>query len=176
MATVVSSNIKNKVQEHRLLTLWKKWGGSVVGRRIFNLIFSRFVPYSGSIKSQIIKLEPGHVVVELKDRKSIRNHLNCIHAIALANLGELSSGLAMIAAVPSDIRAIVVNLEIEYLKKARGKLIAEGKATPPETITESVSSVAISEIKDAENDIVARVTVHWLLSPKPDQQRKQHHD
>lgn len=148
-------------------------GSSVAGRRLFNFMFARFVPYSGSIKSQIIKLEPGHVVVELKDRKSIRNHLNSIHAIALANLGELSSGLAMIAAVPSDVRAIVVNLEIEYLKKARGKLIAEGRATPPNSITESVSSVAISEIKDEAGDLVSRVTVHWLLSPKPDDQLDQ---
>ena len=86
----------------------------------------------------------------------------------MANLGELSSGLAMISAVPLNTRAIVVNLEIEYLKKARGRLIATGSATPPESISESINSLALAEIKDTEGDIVSRVKVHWRLSPKED--------
>jgi len=45
-------------------------------------------------------------------------------------------------------------------------LIAEGSATPPALITESINSIAFAEIKDAEGDVVSRVKVHWRLSPK----------
>jgi len=148
--------------------MWNRYGGSTVGRKIFSYVLGRTAPYSGTIKAEVLSLEAGSVQVALKDRRSVRNHLNSIHAIALANLGELASGLAMISAVPENTRAIVVKLEIEYLKKARGRLIAEGSATPPDVITESINSLALAEIKDADGDTVSRVKVYWRLSPKED--------
>lgn len=156
----------NQSGEHRVLTLWHRWGKTALGRRIYSFILGRTAPYSGSIGAQVLELHAGFARVALKDRRAVRNHLNSIHAIALANLGELASGLAMISAAPSLARAIVVKLEIEYIKKARGSLIAEGRAAPPEVITSSITSIAEAEIRDAENDVVARVKVHWRLSPK----------
>ena len=150
------------------MSQWNRYGGSTLGRKIFSYVLGRTAPYSGSIKAEVLSLAPGSVQIALKDRRSLRNHLNSVHAIALANLGELASGLAMISAVPLNTRAIVVNLEIEYLKKARGRLIAEGSATPPDSITESINSIALAEIKDAEGDTVSKVKVHWRLSPKED--------
>ena len=153
--------------ENRVLSMWKKLGGNPLGRKLFNLTLVRSVPYSGSIKADVIHLEAGFVQVALKDRRKIRNHLNSIHAIALANLGELASGLAMITALPSGTRSIVTHLDIEYLKKARGRLCAEGRATPPKMINDSVESLATADILDEEGDLVACVSVLWRLSPNP---------
>lgn len=152
--------------EQRIMRLWRKFGHHAFGRRLFHFLFNRAVPYSATIGSQIVKLEPGHALLELRDRRKVRNHLNSIHAIALANLGELASGLAMIAALPPHTRAIVVRLEINYLKKARGTLLAEGRASPPERILESISSIAEATIRDNEHDEVATVRVEWRLSPQ----------
>jgi len=152
--------------EQRLIAMWSRYGGSSLGRKIFSYVLGRTAPYTGSIKAEVLSLTPGSVQVTLKDRRSVRNHLNSIHAIALANLGELASGLAMISAIPADTKAIVVNLDIEYLKKARGRLIAEGSAAPPKNITESINSIASAEIKDENGDTVSRIKVHWRLSPR----------
>ncbi|MCF6190602.1 MAG: DUF4442 domain-containing protein [Cocleimonas sp.] len=168
MTTTATQQPNNTAPEQRLIKMWNRYGGSALGRKIFSYVLGRTAPYSGSIKAEVLSLEPGSVQVALKDRRSIRNHLNSVHAIALANLGELASGLAMISAVPPNTRAIVVNLEIEYLKKARGRLIAKGSATPPDSITESINSLALAEIRDAEGDLVSQVKVHWRLSPKED--------
>ena len=157
----------NEAPEQRLLTLWRRFGGSLLGRKLFSYVLGRTAPYSGSIKAEVLRLEPGSAQVAMKDRRKLRNHLHSIHAIALANLGEIASGLAMISALPPNTRAIVVNLEIEYLKKARGRLLAIGSAKPPESITQAIDSVAVADIKDQEGDIVSRVKVHWRLSPKP---------
>ena len=151
--------------ENRVLSMWNKLGGSVIGRKLFNILLSRSVPYTGSIKANVLELQPGLVKVSLRDRRAVRNHLKSIHAIALANLGELASGLAMVTAVPSGTRTIVTNLEIEYLKKARGQLFAEGRATPPSTIIKSVEDLAYADISDEAGDVVARVKVLWRLSP-----------
>lgn len=154
---------------HRVLKSWKKLGHSVIGRKLFNFLLARIVPYSGNIKAEVMSLGDGNVTVAMKDRRAVRNHLKSIHAIALANLGELVSGLAMFSKIPNATRAIVVDLEIKYLKKARGRLIATGKARPPEIIDSPTTSIVEAEIKDAAGDVVATIKVHWLLSPPTDQ-------
>lgn len=170
MGSILSSkstlNPETRAPEQRLMRMWKRFGGNAFGRKIFSYVLGRTARYSGSIKAEVLSLKPGRAQITLKDRAAIRNHLNSIHAIALANLGELASGLAMLSAIPANTRAIVVNLEIEYRKKARGRLIAEGKALPPTSITESIESIARAEIKDSEGDIVSLVKVHWRLSPR----------
>ena len=167
MASQTTQSAANVAPEQRLITMWNRYGGSSLGRKIFSYVLGRTAPYTGSIKAEVLSLTPGSSQVVLKDRRSVRNHLNSVHAIALANLGELASGLAMISAIPKNTRAIVVNLDIEYIKKARGRLVAVGSATPPASITESVDSLALAEIKDADGDTVSRVKVNWRLSPKP---------
>ncbi|HIP81610.1 MAG TPA: DUF4442 domain-containing protein [Leucothrix mucor] len=165
-STQNTSGSQSTAPEQRLMIMWKRYGGTALGRKLFSIVLGRTAPYTGSIKADVLDLKPGLVHVALKDRRKVRNHLNCIHAIALANLGEVASGLAMLSTVPPNTRAIVVNLEIEYIKKARGRLIAEGTANPPESVTESINSLAIAEIKDSDGDLVSRVKVHWRLSPK----------
>lgn len=155
-----------KISSERLLSLWDRYGESTIGRKVFSWVLGKIAPYSGSIKAEVISLKAGYSLVSLKDRRSIRNHLNSIHAIALANLGELASGLAMLAALPENKRAIVTNLEIEYLKKARGSLIAEGTANPPPFSTGSVDSLAIADIKNTDGELVSRIKVNWRLSVK----------
>jgi len=150
---------------HRVLIMWRKLGKSAAGRKLFSFFLGRTVPYSGNIKAEVLSLGNGEVAVSMKDRRAVRNHLKSIHAIALANLGELASGMAMFSKIPNSTRAIVVDLEIKYLKKARGTLTAYGRATPPDIIDTSITSIVDADIKDDEGDIVASIKVHWLLSP-----------
>ena len=113
----------------RVLSLWQRWGKTAFGRRLYSLMLGRMAPYSGSIRPLVLQLEPGYARISLRDRRCLRNHLHSIHAIALANLGELASGLAMLAALPDDVKAIVTGLEIEYVKKRVAGLWLKGELT-----------------------------------------------
>lgn len=147
---------------HKLITLWNRLNAFPGGLWLFNRILSWQVPYTGSIKSQVLELKPGYCKVKLRDRRSVRNHLNSIHAVALVNLGEQTSGLAMLAGLAPNVRGIVINISIEYLKKARGTLIAECHSDIPE-VTDDTEFQVLANIVDQDQDIVARTTVTWRL-------------
>ena len=80
----------------RILHLWRRLSPYPGGKWLFAKIFSRAVPYSGSVGPRIRVLEPGRAEVEIPDRRSNRNHLGSVHAIALINAAEQASGLAML--------------------------------------------------------------------------------
>ena len=147
----------------RLLKLWRRLAPLPGGKWLFAWLLGRSVPYAGSIGARIEILEPGHARVSLRDHRAVRNHLNCVHAIALANLGEIATGLAMLTAA-TDARGILVAMHIEYQKKARGKLVAECTAIPP-PVTEPVDVEVSAPITDSANEIVAVVTATWRLAP-----------
>ncbi len=151
----------------RVLGLWRRLSPLPFGRDLFMLAFGRVVPYSGALGARVLSLEPGRVRVELRERHGVRNHLNSVHAVALANLGEMASGLAMTTALPANVRSIVTSLTTTFAKKARGRLVATSEVTVPAVGTEDVEHDVRAEIRDAAGDVVAVVTVRWRLGPFP---------
>lgn len=148
-----------------LLPLWKRLTAVPGGKLVFNRILGVLVPYTGSIQPQVEALEPGYCKVAVEDRRKVRNHLRCVHAIALANLGEAATGLALLSALPPTMRGIVTSLTTEYRKKARGRLTAEARVEALDEAVEKKISVK-GHIRDESGTEVATVTAEWTVGPR----------
>lgn len=156
----------NESPGRRLQALWQRLAPLPGGRWLFSFLLGRMVPYSGSIGARVDVLEPGRAVVHLRERRRVRNHLRSVHAIAIANLGELATGLALIGALGPDARGILLGIDVRYTKKARGTLTADVRCEIPD-VPESIDHTVDAEIRDEAGDTVATIQAHWRLSPVP---------
>ena len=150
---------------------WDVLSGVPGGKTVFSRIVGRMAPYTGSIHATVVVLRPGYAEVVMQDRRGVRNHLDCVHAIALANLGEMAGNIALAYSLPDDGRFIVSGLEVEYLKKARGPITAVGECPVPRTAVRAHYDVPVT-LRDASGDEVARVVLHSLVGPKPGSPRE----
>lgn len=147
-----------------LLKQWQMARRLPWGQTLFSLSLRWFVPYTGKLGATVMELSPGRCRVRLKDRRGVRNHLNSVHAIALANLAEMTSGLAMVSALPSSHRAILVELKIQYLKKARGTLMASADLTLPALDREQEVLLPVS-VRNSEGEVVCSAQASWKIGP-----------
>jgi acyl-coenzyme A thioesterase PaaI-like protein len=157
--TAVQSPLGRSLRES-----WRRLSPWPGGKWLFSRLLGCRAPYTGTMRATVMLLEPGHARVELPDRRRIRNHLNSIHAVALANLAEVTSGLAVLVGLPGSVRGILTGLSITYLKKARGRLAAECHCTVPEVRGDTDFDVE-TVITDPAGDVVARSTARWRLGP-----------
>jgi len=152
--------------ESSVLRWWQRLQALPAGSWLFSRFLGWYAPYSGTIGSRVEALQSGYAEVSLRDRRGVRNHLKSIHAIALMNLGEITTGLAVLTTLSSDMRGIVIGLQAEYLKKSRGRLIARASFELASAIDENTPCEVKTEITDEAGDVVAIVRATWLIGYK----------
>lgn len=143
---------------------WTRFRDLPGGPWLFSRIFGFAIPYSGSVSPRIRVLQPGRAVIAMGDRRGVRNHLTSIHAIALTNLAEMTTGLALGYGLPDGMRTILVRVECEFLKKARGTITATCDAP---VFTEIVEKEVLVEsvLTNEAGDLVAKGRAVWLAGP-----------
>lgn len=152
-----------QVDSEFILNGWKQASSIPAGKILFSLMIRKLIPYTGALGAQVLKIERGDIEIKLRDRRGVRNHLSSIHAMALANLGEFATGLAVVTGLPPKMRAILKGFEIEYLKKARGTLTAKAKYKHKDSGKDSEDVSVVGEIFNTDGEVVAKVKALWRV-------------
>ncbi len=143
-----------------LRRLWHLLSPLPAGKWLFSRILGTAVPYTGSLAIDVEEIRTGYARVCLKDSWRARNHLNSIHAMAIANLAEATTGLALNYGLADNQRAILTEFNISYLHKARGRLTAECQAG---TAADSQLAEISGLVRDAAGIVVAEVKATWKI-------------
>ncbi|KAF8934902.1 hypothetical protein CPB97_010782 [Podila verticillata] len=132
---------------------------------IFSTIVGVANPYSRSINFRITELRKGKACGVMKETKAISNPFRCVHAAALITFGETTGGLAVFTLLGKKDRAILTNINAEYIKVSRGLLTASSVVDPikDRDIKELENTVLI---KNAAFETVAKLTLTWRVDLK----------
>lgn len=145
-----------------LFSAWRTLSPIPGGKAVFSILLGVLVPYSGTLHARVTELSEGVSNVTLRQRWRILNHLGSIHAMALANVCELSSGLALLSRLGAHRRGILTGFKVSYLKKARGTLHVRSDARPI-TLPEEGEVEVCATGYDSTGDIVVRADATWRI-------------
>ena len=161
----MEASLAQKLVQNRptISASWNALKNLPAGPQIFSKMIGALAPYTGSVGATVTQLSDGHSEVQLTDRKKVRNHLNCVHAIALMNLGEMATGLAVLYSVDGRGKGIIRKLEMEYLKKARGTITATCDTSVPAG-RGSYDAGAQAYLRNERGEVVAIATATWKVT------------
>jgi acyl-coenzyme A thioesterase PaaI-like protein len=146
------------------LSLYNKVSKLPFGNFIFSKALAFRAPYFSSINPRVVALRAGYCRVEIMDRRAIRNHIGSINAGALCTLSELTGGLALEASIPSTLRWIPKGMNVQYTKKATGRLTG---ICALDVSSLKAGDVTIPfEITDASGDTVLKTEILFYISER----------
>ena len=164
-----------------------------LGLKVFNFIIGCVAPYSGSIEPNIIDLKYDTKTknisssISIEEYSWLKNPFNSLHAIALANLGELASGLCVTSALQIingnekkaysgiKVRGLPTKIETSYLQKARGTITGDSQFSLDKinVVIEKLKAKSLTSVKEEmvyqtvmKNNkglIVAEQHVTWII-------------
>lgn len=146
------------------LNLYTRFARFPLGSILFSRALSFRAPYFSTIHPHVTDLRPGYCRVEIKDRRSIRNHLGSIHAGALCTLSELTGGLAVDATLPSNLRWIPREMTVQYMKRARGNLVGECSVNPNDLVPGDIAVPL--DISDGMGETVLNAVIVFYISER----------
>ncbi len=135
------------------------------GHWLFSRVMCRIVPYFSSVRPYVTEMRPGFCRVEMKERKSVHNHIGTIHAIAVCNLCEISMGMTAEATVVPPLRWIPKGINIQYLKKAKGRLTATCEVDPKLIKPGDIDFPV--QVKDEKGDIIVKGVIPVYITEIP---------
>ncbi len=138
------------------------------GKTIFAKLVGLSAPFFSKISPIFIDLRPAYCETQMKDRRSVRNHLGTINAGALCSMAEMTGGLALDSVVPNSMRWIPKTMTVQYVAKASGTITAISQFDP--AIVEQGDVVIPIVISNSSGATVFTADITFYLSNKPSKQ------
>jgi len=87
--------------------------------------FTSQVKFAGTGAVQILELEEGRAVLQMRNLRKVQNHIGTIHATGMALLAESATGVVLGMTLPDSKIPLLKSMHVDYVKRANGALRAE---------------------------------------------------
>ena len=108
------------------------------------------VKYTGTSSISYDLMTTDKVIVSVKNKKKVRNHIGQIHAAAMILLAETATGMVVGMNVPDDKIPLVKYLNTKFVRRSEGAMKAEAWLSP-----EQIEKI----MTEPKGDIMVNVTV-----------------
>ena len=98
-------------------------------RLALTVMFGKVVPFLSTAGLRFEEVSQQRLVVSLRNRRKVQNHIKGIHAAAMALLAETATGFVVGMNVPDDKLMLLKSMKIDYLKRAQGDMRASASLT-----------------------------------------------
>lgn len=147
-----------------------KAAGLPVGLRswVITRLFGRFVPFLGTAGLVFEEVSRERMVVSVKNRKKVQNHIKGLHAAAMALLAETATGFVVGMNVPDDKLMLLKSMKVSYYKRAQGNMKAVATLSPQQVQrmqTEDKGDVLVDVVvtdESGESPIVCEMVWAWV--------------
>lgn len=153
--------------------LLKKAQSSAADLRLLNRLLGKAIPFNAPHGFEIESVGEDFVRTRAPYRTENLNHIEGIHACAIATIAEFSSGLLLLARLnPAEFRLIMARLEIDYHYQAKTDLIAEAVLSAAQLESEILAPLQTADalirtmetkVQDTAGNPVATARVTWQI-------------
>jgi acyl-coenzyme A thioesterase PaaI-like protein len=140
---------------------------------LLNIAFERMIPFNRPHGFRIIEIGEYHLRTKLPYKTKNLNHLNGLHACALATLTEITGGFIFVTRLnPKQYRIILKKLELDYLYQGKTDAFGEFRVSEqwmkdrvidPLKLAESVEVVSEVNIHDAKGNQLTAGRAYWQV-------------
>lgn len=132
-------------------------------------LFGAMVKFFGTAGIRIKEYQPNKVVMVMKNRRKVQNHLGTVHAAAMSLLAESATGFTLGLNLPDDKLPLMKEMKFQYVKRAaKGELVAVAELTDEQIAKiqqedkgEVNVKVTITDVKGVE-PVLCDMTWAWI--------------
>lgn len=135
-----------------------------------SFLLGQIVPMVGTAKLHFEEVSSQRVVVHIRNRRKVQNHIKGVHAAAMALLAETATGFCVGMNLPDDKLPLIKSLHVDYLKRAQGDMKAVAQLSPEQVqqiLTQDKGEVTVPvSITDASGQAPIACQMVWAWVPK----------
>jgi len=139
-------------------------------KSVLSFAIGRVVPFVGTSGLCFEEMTKNRVIVTVKNRRKVRNHIQQIHAAAMVLLAETATGMVVGMNIPDDKIPLIKSLKTDFVRRSKGAMRAEAWLTEDQIqqiLTTDKGEVLVPvKITDESGESPIESEMLWAWIPK----------
>ena len=128
------------------------------------------MPLVGTAGLRYEEITPQRVVVRIRNQRKVQNHIQGVHAAAMALLAETATGFCVGMNLPDDKLPLIKTMKIDYVRRSQGDMVAAASLRPEQIqqiLSQDKGEVTVPvTITDASGEQPIQAEMVWAWVPK----------